>query len=207
MLQQLPVKNWSFFSLLLSSLISCSYNWEMLPSDGSLPTIAVPFIEKDEDGSFTAELMLAISRSGAARAVSQGGQYQLQITILKESQEKIGFRIDPQKVDGKVRHNLLASEGRRGETVQFSLWKGKEIVLGPFEVEASSEFDYVDGDSIQDLTFTDSLGQLQTVLPFSLGQLEPIDSAEIAALKPLKRRLAQKIVDTIAMNWKEDENI
>ncbi len=70
-----------------------------------------------------------------------------------------------------------------------------QIAYGPYAITASSDYDYIDGDSIQDLTFVDTQGVFTTVLPFSLGQLEPVESAQEAATQPLYRRLAQKIVD------------
>ncbi len=73
-----------------------------------------------------------------------------------------------------------------------------QIIQGPFIISADTDYDYVDGDSIQDLAFINSEGQSITVLPFSLGQLESIESAQESATKPLYRKLAQKIADTIA---------
>ncbi len=149
----------------------------------------------------TAEIIRAVSSSGLADVRSQGGDYTLQISIVGEETEKVGFRIDPQKVDGKVRKNLLATEGRRILTLEASLCLNGEIIHGPYRISADADYDYVDGDSIQDLTFLNPEGQMVTVLPFSLGQLEPAESAMQASSKPLYRRLAQKVVDAISSEW------
>ena len=86
-------------------------------------------------------------------------------------------------------------------TIEVALCQGTEVVYGPYRVAADADYDYVDGDSIRDLTFIDSSGSTITVLPFSLGQLEPKESAALAATKPLYRRLAQKVVDAISSEW------
>ncbi len=163
--------------------------------------MTVPFIIGDEDGVLTAEVIRSLCSSGLADVRSFGGEYQLKISILGEEIEKIGFRVDPQKIDGKVRRNLFASEGRRMMTVQAALYASNKIAFGPYTITADAEYDYVDGDSIQDLTFTDPSGKVVTVLPFSLGQLESDESARHAANRPLYRKVAQKIVDAISSNW------
>ncbi len=95
--------------------------------------------------------------------------------------------------------NLLASERRKTVTVQAALYESQsnEIVSGPFRIEAAVDFDYVDGDSIQDLVFVGPNGISQVVLPFSLGQLESSEAAEEAAMRPLNVQIATKIVDAI----------
>lgn len=145
----------------------------------------------------TAEIIEAISASGLANITSYGGEYTLQVVIVGEETDKIGFRVDPQKVDGKVRKNLLASEGRRTMILEATLCLGGKEIHGPYRISADADYDYVDGDSIQDLTFVNPAGATVTVLPFSLGQLEPAESAAMASTKPLYRKLAQKIVDAI----------
>lgn len=149
----------------------------------------------------SAEIINTLGASGLARVVSCGGDYTLQVKLLGGQDEKIGFRVDPQKVDGQVRRNLLASEGRKTMRIEAALYSGGEIAFGPYLIEANADYDYVDGDSIQDLTFVSPAGGTVTVLPFSLGQLEAIDSAQLAVRGPLYRRLALKITEQIGAEW------
>lgn len=194
------MKNLTLLSLLVSlSLTSCGYRWQ--PDYPYRPTISIPFVEGDEDGRLTAEITHALTSSGLVDVLSNDGDYTLQITIQNASLETIGYRRDPQKVDGKVRKNLLACEGRRSLTVQACLYWGSELAFGPYLLSADADYDYVDGDSIQDLTFINPAGDLVTVLPFSLGQLESTESAQEATTTPLYSHIAQKIVDMIASEW------
>lgn len=190
-------------SLLLSFslLTSCGYQWTLDYPEGVRPSISVPFATGDEEGFLTTEITSALSSSGIADVVSSNGDFELNVMVTDCQIDKIGFRIVPQKVNGKVRNNLRPSEGRKRLTVEASLCSGEEIVYGPYVIVADADYDYVDGDSAQDLTFVSPAGTTVTVLPFSLGQLEPIDSAEIAAMRPLYRKIAQKIVDAISSEW------
>lgn len=191
------------FNLLisLSFLTGCGYRWQPDYPNAVRPSVTVPFIIGDEEGLFTAEVIRSLSSSGLVNVISFGGEYELQVTIVADATSNIGFRQDPQKVDGKIRNNLLAIEGRKSMTIEAALFRGGEAVYGPYKITSDADYDYVDGDSIQDLTFTNPEGALITVLPFSLGQLEPLESAQNAALRPLYCRLAQKIVDSISSEW------
>ena len=192
-----------FFSLLISLniLTSCGYRWQPEYPHNERPTVSIPFIAGDDDGMLTSEIIRALSASGLVDVVSYEGNYQVKIDVQGRSSQNIGYRVDPQKVDGKVRKNLLAAEGRKTMSVVVSLVQGDKLAYGPYKISADAEYDYVDGDSIQDLTFANPNGQVVTVLPFSLGQLESLEAAQEAAEKPLYRHLAQKIVDAISSEW------
>lgn len=185
----------------LNLLTGCGYRWEPDYPAAHRPTLTVPFIQGDEEGLLTVQVIEALSQSGLVDIVHAGGDYRLEIAIEGTSNETTGYRRDPQKVFGKVRHNLLAVEARRGMTITATLYRGDAVAGGPFRLAASADYDYVDGDSAQDLTFLGPAGNLVTVLPFSLGQLEPVESAQEAANRPLYSRLAQKIVDAISSTW------
>ncbi|MDE3045606.1 MAG: hypothetical protein KGJ02_03065 [Verrucomicrobiota bacterium] len=162
----------------------------------------VPFAKGDEDGSFTSELVSTLSSSGLGTVLHRHADYRLEVAILNDRNETIGFRRDPQKIENKVKKNLLAIEGRKIIEVEATVYRetSDEIVFGPYRLTAEADYDYIDGDSLQELTFSYN-GKLVSVLPFSLGQLEPIESAVEAATKPIYRRLSQKIVDVISSEW------
>lgn len=190
-----------FVSLICWALSSCGYRWHYDYPDQLRPTVSIPFIAEDEDGALNSEVIAALENSGIVDVVSKNGTYQLRIEILSNRNEKIGYRRDPQQIGGETKKNLLASEGRRSIDAKVSLYNGSGVIYGPYQITANSEYDYVDGDSLKDLTFIDKKGKLVEVLPFSLGQLESIESAQEATSKPLYRALAKKIVDVISAEW------
>jgi hypothetical protein len=113
--------------------------------------------------------------------------------------QTIGYRRDRQQISGESQKNLVASERRKTMAVQVALYESEsgKVVSGPFRIEGYADFDYVDGDSIQDLVFIAPNGVRQVVLPFSLGQLESSEAAEEAAMRPLHVQIAKKIIDSI----------
>lgn len=185
---------------ILFFLTGCGYRWQPGSFEPDRYSITVPFIKGDEDGLFTNEVVRAIAASGVADIRFRGGDYRLEISILQNSKETLGFRKDRQKVNGKTKRNMVACEARKNLSIEATLFRGEseEAVFGPYVLEADVDFDYVDGDSYQDLMFVDPHGASQAVLPFSLGQLESYEAAQDAAMRPLYSRLAQKIVDVIS---------
>lgn len=189
---------WIFASLFLLS--GCGYRWGDSSASYSL---SIPFITGDEDGTLTAELIRAFASSTHANVVSSKGRYRLEVSLSEQTNEIIGFRIDSQVNNGKQQKNIVADEGRKSIAADVCLYDTEtgEAVFGPCRVGANVDYDYVDGDSYQDLTFVDSAGVTQTILSYSLGQLESSESAREAASKPLNRRLSKKIVDLISTYW------
>ncbi|MBI5273248.1 MAG: hypothetical protein HY861_04625 [Chlamydiia bacterium] len=167
------------------------------------PTIAIPYVSGDADGSLTGEVVRAVALSGIGEVCQGEAQYRFQARIVHAETQPIGYRRDRQEIRGESQKNLVAAEERRTVMVEVALYEGdsERIVSGPFRIEAYSEYDYVDGDSIQDLVFFNSRGKSEVVLPFSLGQLESIESAQEAAMRPLNVRLAKKMVDAVFAEW------
>jgi hypothetical protein len=189
--------------LLLLVTGGCGYQWYPELSLGHRPVIAVPFIAGDEEGLLTQEIIARLTSSGLAKVSTSKGDFRLALKTLGSSNTQIGYRRDPQKIKNEIQKNLLATELRKTMDIEVTLFHGstENIAYGPFTISAWADFDYVDGDSYQDLTFERPSAIFSPVLPFSLGQLEDRESAELAVVKPLYSRLAQKIVDVISAEW------
>ena len=187
----------------MSILTGCGYRWSPDFPEGRRPTLVVPYAKGDDDGTLTSEVIRTLTSSGIANVRTSHGDFLLQITVVNEPNQTVGYRRDKQKVSGEVMKNIVACEGRRSLYAEVTLFEGSsdKIAAGPYTIFADTDYDYVDGDSIQDLAFVNSNGVPTTVLPFSLGQLESFESAHDAASKPLYEKLAQKIADTIFSAW------
>lgn len=187
------------FFLLFFFLAGCGYRWQPESSHLERSTISVPYVSGDGDGSLTAEIIRTLTISGLGEVRQWDAKYRLQVSIVAAEGQTIGYRRDRQEISGEIQKNLIASERRKTLTVQAALYESNsdKIVSGPFKIEAAVDFDYVDGDSIQDLVFIGPNGISQVVLPFSLGQLESSEAAEEAAMRPLNVRIAKKIIDAI----------
>lgn len=189
-----------FIGLFLSNLFfGCSYHW--VANDGQR-TISVPYIVGDSDGEFTAELIHQCCATSNL-SVASDGRYRLEVTIVQDSVDALGYRRDPQKIDGKIRKHLTQNEERRTVLVDVSLLdrQDQKPIFGPLRLSSYVDYDYVDEDSLQDLQFQNMAGEKIIVLPFSLGQLESQEAAHDAAQRPLFQKLSQKIVDVITAQW------
>jgi len=180
--------------LLLCS--SCGYR------TSNSKTICVPFVSGDCYGKLTDEIIRRISESTQLNFCNSQGDYSLKVQLVKLNQETIGYRKDQEK-DFTLRDNIIASEGRFKAVACISLIDNRtcQVCFGPSEVSAYVDYDYVDENSLQDLSFINENGQRVTVLDFSIGQLESEESARFAAEEPLFKCLAEKIVDAISIQW------
>ncbi len=184
-------------------LSGCGYRWSPDFPEGQKPTLVIPYATGDTDGTFTDEVIRTVTASGIANVKTSEGDFLLTMTLKNEPNQTVGYRRDKQKVSGEIRKNIVACEGRRSLSAEITLIErsSNKIAKGPYVISADTDYDYVDGDSIQDLAFLNSDGIPTTVLPFSLGQLESFESANEAAGRPLYEKLAQKIADTIFSAW------
>jgi len=187
-----------FLALLLLSISSCGYRFSARHTSGKI-AIAVPYVEGDQSGHLTRELIRQLSGSGHFQVVCKGEKLVLHATLLQDEQARIGFRFDRDPQSGKRLSNLVGVENRRSMTAEVSLVNtitGKTL-LGPEQIQAHTDFDYINSDSPWELAFRNPEGEKQKVINFSLGQLDSIEGAQDAATAPLFSMLAQKIVEGI----------
>lgn len=181
--------------LLLSCLFGCGYHF--CQKNDEQITINVPFVKGDATGRLTSEIIQALSTTGHFELRKGDANLQLLIAIVSNSDDRIGYRYDRNPTTGKRRKNIVGTENRETLNVEVKLVDSytKEIILGPEIISVAADYDYVDSNSILDLTFLDPKGKAATIIDFSLGQLDSIEGAHDDAQIPLFRKLAQKIVD------------
>ncbi len=182
-------------------LTGCNYHLGV-GDNNSFPTLSVDYVEGDFEGCFTEELVKQITTYGSFRYAYVNSDIALRAKITDISNNQIGYKRDVGN-DGKLKEYLMPTEGRQSITVKVSLvsQSSGEVLWGPNTITADVDYDYVNQDSLNDLSFFNNSNNRTTVLSFSLGQLESIESAKHAALTPLFRKVAQKIVDVISAEW------
>jgi hypothetical protein len=194
------VRNFFFVSLLL--FFGCGYHFEGSEQREGVVSVSIPYIKGDGEGELNSALAKALGTSGLFDYVQNGGEWILQAAIIADGDDRIGFRYDRNPTTGKRRVNIVGTENRRSMSVQVTLINAhtQETLLGPQVVSATADYDYVDSNSIRDLTFVTIQGTPERVLDFSLGQLDSVDGAHDDTSAVVYRLLAQKIVDGLILS-------
>lgn len=176
---------------LLASFSGCGYQFG---SAGDLAqqyqTLSVPYVEGDETGDLTAQIIKELSRSGCLRYVSEGGDLILKAKLANIRENDIGFRYD-QNRKGHRKNYIVPTETRFNAVVELEVIENAtgQIIRGPTRIWGSLDFDH------------DYYSIHQAMNIYSLGQLNDIDSARDAAIHPLNRVLAEKVVDYLNNSW------
>lgn len=192
-----------FFVLLFFCFSSCGYKFER-SSSSDVVSVNIPIVKGDQKGILTNLIIQKLSQTCVLKYNnSHNSDYILDAEVLSISNSKIGYKRE-RDGEGTLKKNVRATEGRQAAEVKITLLDAitKKTVFGPIIVNSDVDYDYVDDDSLDDLSFINLAGQRQTVLSFSLGQLESKDSAQEAAIKPLFNKLADKIAIIIAAEIK-----
>ena len=181
--------------LLLFLACSCSYRLRS-PGNLSVRTVNVPYITGDREGVLTQSIIYQLSSDGFLEYRPSHADCELKVEILEKKNDQIGYRRDR---DGDtVKKNLMPTESRQTIKAKVSLESSDhDIIWGPTIITADVDYDYVEQDSLEDLSFLNPKGELESVLSFSLGQMESVGSAQISALKPLYSKLARNIAEAL----------
>lgn len=176
--------------LLMSTFLGCGYHFGTSGHSEVYHTISIPFIEGDEDGTFTSTLIEQLVQSGHYTYVSEGGALTLKVKLIDFNDENIGFRYDRKK-DGRRRKAIIPTEARLTSSAEVTLVESCSgtPLIGPVIINASIDFDH---------NYYLGRGEVNV---FSLGQLNDYDIAYEDAYKPLGRALAQKVVDLVNDSW------
>jgi len=177
-------------------LTGCGYHWEESDQLAThYQTLAIPYVQGDEEGFLTDALVKAVGLSNQF-SYAKGGELIFEGKIISNQTSNVGWQYDRDPVSGTRINRLVPNEGRREVTVRFSLVAARtgKVVYGPIDVSAHVDYDFVDSDSLLDTSFLTPTGRRQSVLFFSLGQLDSMQGAQSSAREPLYQKLATKIV-------------
>lgn len=183
--------NWILFILLAGFLLTgCQYQFGRGDLSQRYATISVPYIEGDQKGELTSDVIKKLSTAGAFRYVSHGGDLNLKIKLIEFREENVNFRYDRKKT-GELKKSIIPTETRVSAIAEVSLVEAGtgQTIRGPTRIVANVEFDH---------TYYATRDEVNI---FSLGQLNDIDAARDAALHPLNRYLAERIVDYVINSW------
>jgi hypothetical protein len=182
-------------------LLGCGYHFEGSQPQEEVVSVSIPYIKGDREGLLGAELVKALSASGLFDYDQSSAEFTLQVAIIADGDDRIGFRFDRDATTGKLRDNIIGTENRRSVSAQVTVINAhtQEVVLATQVVSAIADYDYVDSNSIRDLTFIEPNGTPQKVLDFSLGQLDSVEGGHDDSSFLIYRLLAQKIVEGLLL--------
>ena len=193
-----------FFLFLLFS--SCGYHsvGDSPGKGGAVVTVSMPYIKGDTEGKLASALSSALHSSGVFQYSYSGGSLVLEVAIVADAEDRIGFRYDRDPTTGVLRDNIVGTENRRSIGVEIQLVdpSTEKVLLGPEVIRATTDYDYVDGNSILDLVFFKE-GAPQTVLDFSLAQLDSVEGAHDDSNEAIYKLVAEKIVHRLILQGLE----
>lgn len=178
----------AFFILIITT--GCGYTLGQGGTFNSYSTISVPYVEGDDDGSFTAALIKQIDTISGMKYQAYGGDLLLLVQLVDFEEVHIGFRYDRNK-ENKRKNEIIPTETRLFAYANVTVVEAasKTVLMGPLQLSSSVDIDH------------DYYSVINGVNVFSLGQLTDIDEAFDAAYTPLNKALSNKIVDLISQGW------
>ena len=162
--------------------------------------VSVSYIEGDMDGLFTDILCEELEMNSYFKYVNKSKQaYNLQVKIIALDDLNIGFKRRIENNEQK-KNPLIATENRKQITIQIKMVDDcNNELFEPIKINEMIDYDYVDSESIEDLSFIDDSNKQEASLSFSLGQLNSYDSASKDSLRGLYKKISKKIVEMILL--------
>lgn len=182
---------------LVLALSACGYRLQGATSSDSIALVEIPYIAGDTHGVFTGEMIRALSRSGDFRYTSSQGDLILYVAISGRSDGAIGWKYN-RLYPNVFEKRLMPIENRLSITATFSLvdnQTGRELIP-PTSINAFEDYDYANTSAYADEIVATPNGN-ESVINYSLGQLDAPDGASLAASDPVYRKIAEKIMTAL----------
>ena len=199
------MRRFGVLMLLALSLSACRYKEAALRINGdTVIATSIPVIKKDPDGILRNYLAREMATSGSIYYRDSGARYALKVKIDKDDNSKISFMWDRDPVTNENLKVYYPSEGMREVVAKVELVEigtGK-AVMEPFFISATADYDFVNPTVRESVQFRDALGGEESILQYSLGQLDSEEGAKGASYNPVYKRLAKKIVSRLLKSSK-----
>lgn len=186
---------------LMLGLSSCkNYSASKLTIDGdSVITTAIPVIRKDPNGYLRNYIAREMSYTNSLYYKDRGAKYQLLVTITEDTNSKISYMWDRDPVTNGNLGVFYPTEGMKEVIAKVELIDRKtgSTVIEPFFVKAEAIYDFVNPTVPDTVEFQTAFGGDESILQYSLGQVDSELGAKEATYNPVYQRLAKKIVSRI----------
>jgi hypothetical protein len=200
------VKHFLLFSVIVLSLTSCGYKTAGLHlGNDSVVEISIPVIKQDPNGTLRNALAREISFNRSLRYKTSGAKYELKVNIEEDTDSIISYMWDREPETNQRLGVFYNSEGKKEVIAKTELinTKTKEVVVGPYYLNASVIYDFVNPTVAATLSFQEPDGTEVSALQYSLGQLDSEEGAQEEASNPAYRLVAEKIISVLLKNSKK----
>ena len=195
----------SLITVCLALVASCSstrfnQNQQALTSEPRVFKVAIDRISGDPQGELTAVIIQALSRESMLwqyEPIAALADYVLHLSVLSREESPLGFRYDLESFNNIRVDRLVQDEARKSLMLEGRLCKlpsGKQVAK-TFRVEGSCDYDYINSHALFDAAFVNNEGDLESVLEFSLGQLDALEGAQSASKQALYTDVANNFVE------------
>ncbi|MCH9621232.1 MAG: hypothetical protein S4CHLAM20_06500 [Chlamydiia bacterium] len=194
------MKRYLTFIAMSLLMVSCNYKSSSLCLNGQdVIETSIPVIKKDPNGYLRNYLAREMSYSNSLYYKDRRAKYNLLVSITEDRNSKITFMWDRDPVTGRDLKVFYPSEGMREVVAKVELVDAAtgEKVIEPFFLNESVDYDFVNPTVRSAVEFPSTTGT-QSVLQFSLGQLDSEEGAQDASYNPVYEKLAKKIVTRLA---------
>lgn len=172
-------------------------------------TIDIPLIKKDDHGLLRDALVTEIAKSPFMAYSADTGEYELRLEVVKDKTENVSFFYETDAKTGKATDKLVADEQMRTLVVKAALFSKRlnADVVAPFIVSARVDYNFANPSSLSNVQFTNLQGAQESLLQFSLGQLDSEEGAQSASYAPAYRRISEQVMAVLSHQlYREQES-
>jgi hypothetical protein len=200
------MKNIFLFLVGLLFLSSCKYKTAGLHlGNDSIVEISIPVIKQDPSGILRNALAKEISLNKTLRYKTSKAKYQLKVNIEEDNDSTICYMWDRNPANNQRLNVFYNTEGKKEVIAKTELVNAKtgEVVVGPYYLNASVIYDFVNPTVEATLAFQEPTGENVSMLQYSLGQLDSEEGAQEEAYSPAYKLMAEKIISVLIKNSKK----